>query len=197
MGCSYMSETGYASAHPANHNPIPRTAWIVQAVLRKSGSSPLGSRMTAGFRPTSENMARPTRKTVARAMVPKASGNSSLVRMRFEPSCRARWMAKPPVIQNPDCMARPPRDVEELIAFRECFNFAIICPTIRTCQTRLANSIRFQAALNSAPVEPDCAHTACSSMQRPLACLALKSLCGSKLRGSSDHNAGTNWHRLT
>ena len=66
--------------------------WMVQAVLRKSGSSPRSFWMMLGPMPMSENMVRPTRQTLTMAMSPKASGKRRRQRIRLL-SSRSAWLA--------------------------------------------------------------------------------------------------------
>src|SRR6056297_1770995 len=79
----------------------PRRIWKVQAVLRKSGSSPRSSCTIDPLMPKSENIATPVSTTCTMAMMPKASGNSSRVSTRLE--VRRRKFCPPSLrTVNPD-----------------------------------------------------------------------------------------------
>ena len=68
----------------------------VQAVSRKSGSSPRRLCEIAGPRPMSDRLVTAMSATVTRAIMPNASGNRRRVRIRFEIS-RTAWAAPNPI----------------------------------------------------------------------------------------------------
>ena len=119
-----MMETGKANRQPLMNNTIPRTTWIVHAVFKNAGSVPRGSRIIAGFRPRSENMANPTKNTVHKAMRPKASGKRILVKMRLDANCRPRWATKPPPIHTPDRAALPDSDWSSDLSVTDRFKYS-------------------------------------------------------------------------